>query len=109
MPSPSSPADVAARIFEALQRRERLVGTFSGEPFQGVHATGRRLDLRGVDAMHIVDGLLVDNVICYDGMSFASQIGMVPSAGSMGYRALTAAFNAQTAVRNKLPLPTRRG
>jgi steroid delta-isomerase-like uncharacterized protein len=167
MQSPMSPADVAASIFEALQRRDldavaglqhvdvvddfvavgvfrgkhavrgffeemfaavpdltlttvriladgdhatvqwHMAGTFSGGPFQGVHATGRRVELRGVDVMHIVDGLLVDNTIYYDGLSFARQIGMLPSAGSRGDRAMTAAFNAQTDLRRKLPLPSR--
>jgi hypothetical protein len=82
--------------------RWRVTGTFSGGPFQGVHATGRRVDLRGVDVMHIVDGLLVDNTIYYDGLSFARQIGMLPSAASRGDRAMTAAFNAQTDLRGRL-------
>ena len=81
----------------------RVTGTFSGGPFQGVHATGRRVELKGVDVMHIVDGLLVDNTIYYDGLSFARQIGMLPSSGSRGDRAMTTAFNAQTDVRRKLP------
>jgi len=84
-----------------------ITGTFSGGPFQGVHATGRRIELKGVDVMHIVDGLLVDNTIYYDGLSFARQSGMLPSAGSRGDRAMTAAFNAQTDIRGKLPLKSR--
>ena len=167
MQSPMSPAEVAASIFDALQRRDldavaglqhddvvddfvaigvfrgkqavrdffeemfaavpdltvtpvriladgdhatvqwQMAGTFSGGPFQGVHATGRRVELQGVDVMHIVDGLLVDNTIYYDGLSFVRQIGMLPSAGSRGDRAMTAAFNAQTDLRGKLPLPSR--
>jgi steroid delta-isomerase-like uncharacterized protein len=83
----------------------RITGTFSGGPFQGVHATGRRVELRGVDVMHLVDGLLVDNVIYYDGLSFARQIGMLPAAASRGDRAMTTAFNAATDLRSKLPLP----
>jgi predicted ester cyclase len=34
----------------------RVTGRFSGGPFRGVHATGRRVELKGVDVMHIVDG-----------------------------------------------------
>jgi steroid delta-isomerase-like uncharacterized protein len=167
MQSPMSPAEVAAGIFEALQRRDldavarlqhdgveddfvavgvfrgkpavraffeelfaavpdltftvhriladrdyatvqwRVTGTFSGGPFQGVHATGRRVELMGVDVMHILDGLLVDNTIYYDGLSFARQIGMLPGAGSRGDRAMVAAFNAQTDLRGKLPFTSR--
>ncbi len=167
MPSSTSPAEVAAGIFQALGRRDldavadlqhdevvddfvavgvyrgkpavraffeelfaalpdgtltperitahgdhatvqwRIAGTFSGRPFQGIQATGRRVDVRGVDVMHIVDGRLLDNTIYYDGLSFARQIGLLPSAGSRGDRALTSAFNAQTVLRSKLPLPPR--
>lgn len=55
--------------------------------------------------MHIVDGLLVDNTVYYDGLSFARQIGMLPRAGSRGDRAMTTAFNAQTDLRSTLHLP----
>jgi ketosteroid isomerase-like protein len=85
----------------------RITGRFSGGPLQGVRATGRWVDLRGVDVMHVVDGLLVDNTIYFDMLSFARQIGMLPSAGSRGDRAMTAAFNAQTGLRGKLHLSTR--
>ena len=57
--------------------------------------------------MHIVDGLLVDNTIYYDMLSFARQVGMLPSAGSRGDRAMTAAFNAQTDLRRRLPMRSR--
>jgi steroid delta-isomerase-like uncharacterized protein len=167
MQSPVSPAEVAAGIFDAVQRRDldavarlqhddvdddfvavgvysgkpavrgffedlfvavpdftltteriladgehatvqwRITGTFSGGPFLGVHATGRQIELRGIDVMHIVDGLLVDNTIYYDMLSFARQIGMLPSAGSRGDRAMTAAFNAQTDLRGILPIRSR--
>jgi steroid delta-isomerase-like uncharacterized protein len=86
----------------------QITGTFTGGPFQGVHATGRRVELQGVDVMHIVDGLLVDNTIYYDGLSFARQIGMLPSAGSGADRAMTAAFNAQTDLRRKLTFRSHR-
>ena len=84
-----------------------ITGTFSGGPFLGVHATGRPVDLRGIDVMQIVDGLLIDNTIYYDMLSFARQIGMLPSAGSRGDRAMTAAFNAQTGLRGNLTRPLR--
>jgi steroid delta-isomerase-like uncharacterized protein len=162
MPAHASPADVAAAIFEALQRRDldavgelqhdeveddfiaigvyrgrqavrgffeelfaampdgapmperiledgeyatvqwRIEGTFSGSPFQGVRATGRHVEVRGVDVMHIVDGRLLDNVIYWDNLSFARQIGLLPGAGSAGDRALTTAFNLQTDLRSRL-------
>ena len=57
----------------------RITGTFLGGPFLGVHATGRRIELRGIDVMHIVDGLLVDNTIYYNMLSFADRSGCCPA------------------------------
>ena len=167
MASPSSSADVATAIFEALQRRDldavrrlqhdetvsyfvelgvsrdgqgvraffeelfaaipdgsptperiladgdyavvqwRVAGTFSGGPFHGIHATGGRVELRGVDVMHIVDGRLLDNTIYTDGLSFVRQIGLLSPAGSRTDRVLTAAFNAKTDLRSKLAASSR--
>ena len=86
----------------------QIAGIFSGGPFQGIRATGRRVTLRGVDVMHIVDSRLLDNTIYYDGLSFARQIGLLPTAGSRADRALISAFNAQTVARSAMRLPPRR-
>jgi steroid delta-isomerase-like uncharacterized protein len=74
----------------------RATGTFNGGPFQGVHATGRPVDLRGCDVMRFEDGLLKHNTVYYDGLAFARQIGFLPSEGSRTDRALQTAFNART-------------
>ena len=71
-------------------------GTFSGGPFQGILATGRRVKLRGVDMMEVADGLIQHNTIYYDGASLARQIGMLPSQGSRADRALVFVFNAKS-------------
>jgi steroid delta-isomerase-like uncharacterized protein len=71
-------------------------GTFSGGPFQGIHATGRSVDLRGCDVMRFDGGLLKHNTIYYDGLAFARQIGLLPTEGSTADRALQAVFNART-------------
>lgn len=73
-------------------------GTFDGGSFQGIRATGRRVDIRGVDIMEIRDGLIQHNTIYYDGASFARQIGLLPPQGSRTDRAMLAAFNAKTRV-----------
>lgn len=75
-----------------------LTGTFTGGPFQGVRATGRPVEIRGVDVMVVRDGRLRHNTIYYDGLAFARQAGLLPAEGSAGDRALTAVFNARTAV-----------
>lgn len=77
-------------------------GTFTGSPFQGVHATGRRIDLHGCDVMRFEEGRLKHNTIYYDGLGFARQIGLLPRAGSGADKAITAAFNAGTDVRAQI-------
>lgn len=74
----------------------RATGTFIGSPFQGIHATGRSVDLRGCDVMHVEQGRLKHNTIYYDGLGFARQIGLLPREGSAADKAMTAAFNART-------------
>jgi len=75
-----------------------LTGRFTGQPFQGVRATGRPVEIRGVDVMVVRDGRMRHNTIYYDGLAFARQSGLLPAEGSPGDRALTAVFNARTAV-----------
>ena len=59
----------------------RAIGTFTGRPFQGVHATGRHVEIRGCDVMRFEDGRLRENTIYYDGLGLARQIGMLPREG----------------------------
>ena len=78
-------------------------GTFDGAPFQGINATGRRIELRGIDFIMMDEhGLVVENTIYYDGAGFARQIGMLPAQGSKGDRAITVAFNTLTRIRQRL-------
>jgi len=74
----------------------RATGRFTGRPFLGVHATGRPIDLEGVDVMHIVDGRLKDNTIYYDGLKFARQIGLLPIEKTLADKALMGGFNLKT-------------
>lgn len=59
----------------------RAAGTFTGAPFQGIHATGRGIELRGVDVMRFEQGKLKHNTVSYDGLAFARQVGMLPAKG----------------------------
>ena len=77
-------------------------GTFSGASFQGVHATGRRVEQRGCDVMRFEGGKLRHNTIYYDGLAFARHMGLLPRAGSAADKAMTAAFNATTDLRSRL-------
>lgn len=80
----------------------RAHGTFEGTPFQGIHATGRSVDVRGCDVMKFEDDTMKINTIYYDGLTFARQIGMLPREGSSPDKAITAAFNAGTDVKARL-------
>jgi steroid delta-isomerase-like uncharacterized protein len=79
----------------------RLTGTFSGGPWSGIEPTGSRVDLHGMDCFTIRDGLVAHNHVIYDGASFARQVGLLPAEGSVADRAMTAAFNARTRLRNR--------
>ena len=70
-----------------------LTGTHSGGPFQGIEATGKRIELDGMDHFVMRDGKTVSNFIVYDQLQFARQIGFLPEDGSAGDRAAKAAFN----------------
>lgn len=74
-------------------------GTFSGGSFQGIRATGKQIEIEGVDVVEVRDGLQYRNSIYYDGASFARQIGMLPPLGSLRDRTLLAIFNARSRIR----------
>lgn len=77
----------------------RAVGSFSGAPFRGLEANGRRVDLRGSDCLEIEDGKIVHNTGVFDGAAFARQIGMLPAEDSGADRAIRAGFNTVTKLR----------
>jgi steroid delta-isomerase-like uncharacterized protein len=77
----------------------RMTGHFTGTPFQGVEATGKRIELRGIDLIEVEEGKNVTNTAYYDGMSFARQIGLLPPQDSGPERAMKSAFNAATRLR----------
>ena len=64
----------------------RMTGNFTGGPFQGVDATGKRIELRGLDLLEVEDGEIVSNTAYYDGMAFARQIGLMPPQDSRAER-----------------------
>jgi len=83
--------------------RWRGTGTHTGPPWRGIEATGRHIDLPGCDVMRFdADGRVTENVVYYDGATFARQIGMLPRAGSAADRAALAAFNAAARVRHRV-------
>jgi len=85
----------------------RTVGTFTGTPFEGVEATGGRLELRGLDLLEIEDGVILKNTAYYDGAAFMRQLGMLPPQDSGPERAIKTAFNTVNKV--KRTVADRRG
>jgi steroid delta-isomerase-like uncharacterized protein len=80
----------------------RMSATFTGEPFQGIEATGRPIELRGIDLIEIEDGKNVSNTAYYDGMAFARGVGLLPAQDSGAERAMKGAVNAATKVKRAL-------
>jgi steroid delta-isomerase-like uncharacterized protein len=79
----------------------RMVGTFTGGPlFNGVQATGGRLELRGCDVIEVNEaGKITSNTAYQDGIELARTLGMMPPAESPAEKAMIAAFNTATKVR----------
>lgn len=87
----------------------RLTGTFTGAPFYGVAATGRPIDIRGMDRFTIRDGKVASVLAAYDSMDFAIQCGLLPAIDSPAQRAMVRAINLRTAARRLLPGVGTRG
>lgn len=78
-------------------------GTFTGTPFMGIEANGKRIDIRGVDVFRFdADGKVETNTVYYDGAEFARQVGMLPARDSALDRGMLTAFNAGTRLKRRL-------
>jgi predicted ester cyclase len=84
---------------ESVFVRWRLSGTHTGGTFQGIAPTGKRVELDGIDHFTVRDGVVVSNVVVFDQMAFARQLGLMPPDASVADRALKGAFNGVTAAR----------
>ena len=81
----------------------RMRGTFTGGPlFNGVQATGGRLELRGCDVLTVADGKIVRNMAYQDGTELGRTLGMLPPQDSPAEKAMIAAFNGVTKLRRQL-------
>jgi steroid delta-isomerase-like uncharacterized protein len=78
-------------------------GTFTGAPFLGIEATGRPVEIQGVDVFRFdAAGKVETNTVYYDGAEFARQVGMLPPRDSAVDRGMLAAFNAGTKLKRRL-------
>lgn len=82
--------------------RWRMTGHHTGEAWSGIAASGKRVELDGMDHFEIRDGALASNFVVFDQLQFARAVGFVPQDGSPGDRALKAAFAARVRVAEKL-------
>ncbi|MEJ2886774.1 ester cyclase [Actinomycetospora aeridis] len=74
--------------------RWRITGTHSGADWEGIAATGARVDLDGIDHFVVEDGRIASNFVVFDQMQFARQIGLLPADGSRVDVVLKRGFNA---------------
>jgi steroid delta-isomerase-like uncharacterized protein len=78
--------------------RWSATGTFTGAgKFEGLTATGARVELEGLDLLTIRDGKIVENRAFTNAMEMARQMGAMPAAGSLGEKAIFGMVNARTA------------
>ena len=83
--------------------RWRATGTFTGPvKFEGLEATGTRIEIEGLDLLTIRDGLIRDNRAYTNATEIARQLGAMPPAGSVGERAMLRAVNLRTRARDVL-------
>jgi predicted ester cyclase len=73
----------------------RMTGRHTGR-LLGIEATGRSIELDGMDHFVFADGKVVTNTVVFDQMKFARQLGLLPPDGSAVDRALKRAFNTKT-------------
>ena len=73
-----------------------------GAPFDGVRATGGKVEAEGLDFVRVEDGLIVRNDSYWDDSSIARQLGLLPAKGSRQERMLKGLLNVKTRL-------TRRG
>lgn len=84
----------------------RMTGRHTGTVL-GVAATGKPLELDGIDHFVLRDGRVLTNTVTFDQMAFARQVGLLPPDGSAADRALKAAFNARTRLVGAVRRPRR--
>lgn len=74
--------------------RWRITGTHTGADWEGIAASGARVDIDGMDHFVVADGRIASNFVIFDQMQFARQIGLMPAEGSRLEVGLRRGFNA---------------
>ena len=81
----------------------RMQGTFSGARIDppGFAATGRRMDVRGIDEWLMRDGRIAHYRAYYDATELSRQLGIVPASGSGAEKAMAALQRLQARVMRR--------
>ena len=83
--------------------RWHATGTFNGPgKFEGLDATGARVDMEGCDLLTIREGLIRENRAYMNATEMARQLGAMPPAGSPGEKAMLGAVNLRTRAKGLL-------
>lgn len=100
--------DFTFDVLETTVQKDRAAvrwqasATFTGEPFQGIEATGATIEIEGIDVLIVRGGQIVENNAFADGMGLIRQLGLLPPDGSKADLGLKGAFNAKTRLTAKL-------
>lgn len=81
--------------------RWRMTATHTGADFQGLAATGARIDVDGTDDAVFSAGRMVSNFVVFDQTQLARQIGLMPPQGSRAEVGLKRAVNLRTRLRRR--------
>ncbi len=83
--------------------RWKATGNFTGPgKFEGLYATGERVEMEGCDLLTISDGLIRENRAYMNATEMARQLGAMPPAGSAGEKAMLGAINLRTRAKGLL-------
>lgn len=72
--------------------RWHMTGTHTGEPWEGWAASGKRVELDGIDHFVVRDGRVISNFVVFDQVQFARAVGAMPEDGTPGDKAMKATF-----------------
>jgi glyoxylase-like metal-dependent hydrolase (beta-lactamase superfamily II)/ketosteroid isomerase-like protein len=97
-------AEVVTQVTEGERSavQWRATGTFAGAAFNGIEATGARIELEGCDVLTVRDGAIQANDAFTDSATFARQIGMLPPQGSQAESRLAGALNLKTRLGSRI-------
>ena len=71
---------------DAATARHRMTGTFSGEPWHGVVANGREIDVDIISVVQLEDGFVVQHDLVFDTGTITEQLGFRPGDTSRSAR-----------------------